>query len=303
MLPWGCSGLVPQRSSLFREGIIASFASIAAQHRRSYRSELWRLVRYELEPYPGRLTKVIHYTVATVVAPILVLTFRLPGVVFGVYYPLLLMKDTPAASFRAAKSCGLFLLFAAVLLLSGAVFVLGSPVWPFFWVVCTLFLAGWLIEAAEDPSAATSFGLFAGTGVEVLDARISPVVRFETILYILLSLLIGIATFLTVQYVLAIEKETNRVRRGLHTRLSAVRDCLEVISEGRIPGPLLQRRLRQYSMVGTVRLRHTLLGLHYSRRVHDEQASAVALIGNMVDFTRNLMDAPSQPVPNQRERL
>jgi multidrug resistance protein MdtO len=295
--------LVPQRSSLFKEAIIASIAPIAAQHRRSYRSGLWRLVRSELEPYPGRLTKVIHYTVATVVAAILVLTFRLPGAVFGVYYPLLLMKDTPAASLRAAKSCGLFLLFAAVLLLSGAVFVLGSPVLHFLWVVCTLFLAGWLIEAAEDPSAATSFGLFAGTGIDVLDARISPGVRFETILYILLSLLIGIATFLAVQYVLAIDKETNGVRRGLHTRLSAVRDCLEVISEGRIPGPLLRRRLKQYSMVGTGRLRHTLRGLHYPRNVHVEQASAIALIGNMVDFTRDLVDARSQPVPNQRERL
>jgi hypothetical protein len=71
-------------------------------------------VRNELEPYPGRLTKVIHYTVATVVAAILVLTFRLPSAVLGVYYPLLLMKDTPAASFRAAKSCTLFLFFAAL---------------------------------------------------------------------------------------------------------------------------------------------------------------------------------------------
>jgi multidrug resistance protein MdtO len=119
-------------------------------------------VRNELEPYPGRLTKVIHYTVATVVAAILVLTFRLPSAVLGVYYPLLLMKDTPAASFRAAKSCTLFLFFAALWLLCGAVFVLGSPVLHFLWVACTLFIAGWLIEAAEDPSAATSFGLFCG---------------------------------------------------------------------------------------------------------------------------------------------
>jgi len=246
---------------------------------------------------------VIHYTVATVVAAIVVLTFRLPSAVLGVYYPLLLMKDTPAASFRAAKSCTLFLFFAALWLLCGSVFVLGSPVLHFLWVACTLFLAAWLIEAGEDPAAATSFGLYAGSGIDVLDARIPPEVRFETILYILLSLLIGIATFLAVQYVLAIDKETNGVRRGLHTRLSIVRDCLEVISEGRIPGPLLRQRLRQYSMVGTGRLRHTLLGLHYSRRVHDEQASAIALIGNMVNFTGDLVDAPSQPVPDQRERL
>src|ERR1700758_1704154 len=303
MLLVGFFGLVPQAWLLSREAIIASFASMAAQQRRSYRSGLSRLVRNELEPYPGRLTKVIHYTVATVVAAILVLTFRLPSAVLGVYYPLLLMKDTPAASFRAAKSCTLFLFFAVLWLLCGAVFVLGSPLLHFLWVACTLFLAAWLIEAGEDPAAATSFGLYAGSGIDVLDARISPEVRFETILYVLLSLLIGIATFLTVQYVLAIEKETNGVRRGLHTRLSAVRDCLEVISEGHIPGPLLHRRLRQYSMVGTGRLGHTLLGLHYSRRVYDEQASAIALIGNMVDFTRDLVDAPSQPVPNQRERV
>jgi multidrug resistance protein MdtO len=176
-------------------------------------------VRNELEPYPGRLTKVIHYTVATVVAAIVVLTFRLPSAVLGVYYPLLLMKDTPAASFRAAKSCTLFLFFAALWLLCGSVFVLGSPVLHFLWVACTLFLAAWLIEAGEDPAAATSFGLYAGSGIDVLDARIPPEVRFETILYILLSLLIGIATFLAVQYVLAIDKETNGVRRGLHTRL------------------------------------------------------------------------------------
>src|ERR1700723_4751240 len=131
MLPWEFSGLVPQPSSLSREAIIASFASIAAQHRRSYRSGLWRLVRSELEPYPGRLTKVIHYTVATVFAAIVVLTFRLPSAVLGVYYPLLLMEDTPAASFQAAKKCILFLFLAALWDFCAAVFFLGSPMCTF----------------------------------------------------------------------------------------------------------------------------------------------------------------------------
>src|ERR1700723_4619373 len=131
MLLRGFSGLAPQAWSRSKEAIIASLASIAAQHRRSYRSGLWRLVRCELEPYPGRLTKVIHYTVATVVAAILVLTFRLPSAVFGVYYPLLLMRDTPAASFRAAKSCILFLFLAALWDFCAAVFFLGSPMCTF----------------------------------------------------------------------------------------------------------------------------------------------------------------------------
>jgi multidrug resistance protein MdtO len=260
-------------------------------------------VRNELEPYPGRLEKAIQYTVATVVAAILVLTFRLPSAVLGVYYPLLLMQDTPAASFRAAKKCILFLFFAAIWVLCGAVFVLGSSTLHFLWVVCTLFLACWLIEAGEDHAAATSFGLYVATGVDVLDARISPDVRFETILYILLSLLIGIATFLAVQYFLAIDKEPNGVRRGLDTRLSIMHDCLEAISEGRAPRPLLRRRLRQYFMIGTGRIRQTLLGLNYSRRVRDEQASAIGLIGNMIEFTHDLVEAPRQSVPDQRARL
>ena len=261
-------------------------------------------MRNEFEPYPGRLETTIQYTVATVVAAILVLTFRLPSAVLGVYYPLLLMQDTPAASFRAAKKCTLFLFFAAIWVLCAAVFVLGSPMLHFLWVVCTLFLACWLIEAGEDHAAATSFGLYVATGIDVLDdARLSSDARFENILYILLSLLIGIATFLTVQYLLANDKKQNGVERGLDTRLLILRNCLEVISEGRTPGPLLRRRVRQYFMIGTGRIRKTLLGLNYTRRVRDEQASAIGLIGNMVEFTYSLVETPGQPVPKQQARL
>jgi multidrug resistance protein MdtO len=260
-------------------------------------------VRNELEPYPGRLEKAIQYTVATVVAAILVLTFRLPSAVLGVYYPLLLMQDTPGASFRTAKKCTLFLFFAAIWILCAAVFVLGSPVLHFLWVVCTLFLACWLIEAGEDHAASTSFGLYVATGIEVLDAPISPDVRFENILYILLSLLIGIVTFLAVQYALSVNQKQNGVERGLDTRLLILSNCLEVISKGRAPGPLLRRRLRQYFMIGTGRIRQTLLGLNYTRRVRDEQNSAIGLIGNMVEFTYNLVETPGEAVPNQQARL
>jgi multidrug resistance protein MdtO len=264
---------------------------------------LLQLLRNEFEPYPGRLDKVIQYTVATVVVAIVVLTFRLPSAVLGVYYPLLLMADTPAASFQAAKKCILFLFFAAIWVLCAAVFFLGSPMLHFLWVVCTLFLACWLIEAGEDHAAATSFGLYVATGIDVLDAPISPDVRFENILYILLSLLIGIATFLAVQYVMTVDEKQNGVERGLGTRLLILRDCLEVVSEGRMPGPLLRRRLRQYFMIGTGRIRKTLLGLNYTRRVRDEQTSAIGLIGNMVEFTYGLVETPGQPLPNQQARL
>jgi multidrug resistance protein MdtO len=264
---------------------------------------LWRLVRNDLEPYPGRLDKAIQYTVATVVVAIVVLTFRLPSAVLGVYYPLLLMEDTPAATFRSAKKCILFLFLAAIWVLCGAVFVLGSSAVHFLWVVCTLFLACWLIEAGEDHAASTSFGLYVATGIDVLDAPISPDARFENILYILLSLLIGIAIFLAVQYVLSADEKQNGVERGLGTRLTILRNCLEVASEGRTPGPLLRRRLRQYFMIGTGRIRKTLLGLHYTGRVRDEQSSAIGLIGNMVEFTYSLVETPGQPVPNQQVRL
>ena len=262
-----------------------------------------QLLRNEFEPYPGRLDKVIQYTVATVVVAIVVLTFRLPSAVLGVYYPLLLMEDTPAASFRAAKKCILFLLLGAIWVLCAAVFFLGSPMLHFLWVVCTLFLACWLIEAGEDHAASTSFGLYVATGIDVLDAPISQDVRFENILYILLSLLIGIAIFLAVQYMMSADEKQNGVERGLGTRLLILRNCLEVVSEGRTPGPLLRRRLRQYFMIGTGRIRKALLGLNYTRRVRDEQTSAIGLIGNMVEFTYNLVETPDQPVPNQQARL
>ncbi|NYF53562.1 FUSC family protein [Tunturiibacter gelidoferens] len=289
--------------SRYREAIIASTATIAAQGRRSYWIALWQIVRNELEPYPGRLDKTVQYTVATVIAAIVVLTFRLPSAVLGVYYPLLLMEDTPASSFRVAKKCGLFLFFAAIWVLCGAVFFLGSPMMHFLWVVCTLFLACWLIEAGEDHAAATSFGIYVATGISVLDAPISPDVRFENILYILLSLVMGIAIFLAVQYVMAGDEKQNGLERGIGTRLLILRNCLELISEGRTPGRLLRRQLRKYFMIGTGRIRKTLLGLDYTRRVRDEQSSAVGLIGNMIEFTYSLVETPGQPVPNQQARL
>jgi multidrug resistance protein MdtO len=269
----------------------------------SYPGLLWRLVRGEMEPYPGRFYTAFQYTLASVLAAIVVLTFRLPHAVLGVYYPLLLMKDTTAATWKVTKICTIFLFIATLWLLLGSIFVLGSPLLHFLWVVLTLFVAAWLIEAGGDRSAATSFGLLAAGGIEILDARNSPEIRFETILYTLLSILIGIAIFVGVQYVLTTGQRIDTVQRGLVTRLRLVHDCLAQLAEGARPGKRLRKRLEQYFLIGTGHMRVVLSGLHDPPRVRDERAAAIGLIGSMVDYTHDLMADAAAALPDQQQRL
>jgi multidrug resistance protein MdtO len=75
----------------------------------------------------------------------------------------------------------------------------------------------------------------------------------------------------------------NSALRGPEIRLRIVRDCLAPLGEVNTPSTDLQREVRRYSMVGGGRLREVLAGLDISPRVRDEQATALALITNMVD--------------------
>src|SRR5271155_2037269 len=63
---------------------------------KSLMRKLWE----DLQPTPGRLNNTLRIVLATIIALILMLTWRMPSIYIGMYFIFLIGRDSPTISFR-----------------------------------------------------------------------------------------------------------------------------------------------------------------------------------------------------------
>ena len=56
-------------------------------------TEPWEFIRWEIAPYPGRVSTVARMVIAAVLVMVLVMTFRIPSAALAGYYSLLLARE------------------------------------------------------------------------------------------------------------------------------------------------------------------------------------------------------------------
>ena len=127
--------------------------------------------------------------------------------------------------------------------------------------------------------------------------------RLDLLLYTFLAFVISILCFLAVQAVAgSFGGKRAGVHTGLATRLTLVHECLLCFAEAKAPAGLLRKQLQRYARNGTGRLRIQLSKSGYTRAELDEYGLAIALVGNMVQFTMELIDEPAL-LPGTPDRI
>src|SRR3984893_9836943 len=84
---------------------------------------LWKFLKEELAPYPGRAGTVVRMVIAATLVMFICMTFRLPYAFQGAIYVLLFSRETPRATLQSAGTIFLVTGISAAYVLISAWFV------------------------------------------------------------------------------------------------------------------------------------------------------------------------------------
>ena len=269
------------------------------RYRPARRSASWlwfrEFIRWELAPYPGRLSTVIRMTIAATLAMLIIVTFRIPNGVLGGLFSILLARENLSATWRGGRAIVVAFAVASLYTLLGMMLFRGYAVTHFFWVIGSLFLIFFVIRTATNYAAAAAFAVLIGIALPVWDRSLPSQTQVEGTLWPVL--IIGVAVGVTVgtEAVYRIFDRSDPLITSVDDMLLVVQQVTESIAGLQAPAKPFLDRIVQYQMIGTGRLRAMLQrqGLDPTQRAR--RTALIALTDRLISLAAKLARTPPQP--------
>lgn len=240
-------------------------------------------LKNELRPYPGRPLLAIRYVLAATITMLVIVTFRLPGAAVGGFYSLLLPRDSPHATAKAAVA--LLAAFGASLAVVtiGTMLFIDYPLTHFLWVVGSFFIGFAALSVVTNYAAASAFTILIVLAVPAWDAPVPTAAIVASNLWVAGSVAVAIGATVLVESVFGLFATSSQLDSGLDERLSAIEHYLQQSSAGTV-NEQTEERIQQLATVGVSRLRALAVNANARASEIARQSTAVSLVGRIVDL-------------------
>jgi multidrug resistance protein MdtO len=262
-----------------------------------------KFIRWEVAPYPGRLSTVIRMTIAVTLVMIIVVTFRIPNAALAGLFSILLARENLAATWLGGRLIVLGFVLASLYTLFGMMLFRGYPITHFFWVIGTLFLIFFVMRTTTNYAAAVAFCIPIGVAMPVWDRSLPSEIQVEGTLWPIVIIAVGAGATVLTEAVYRIFDRSDPLITFVDDLLLAVQQVAEGLAAHHAPPDAVRDRVLQYDMIGTGRLRTTLLrqGLDPTRRA--QRAALISLAGRLISLAADLQRISPQPGDDEVIRL
>ncbi|HTW45041.1 MAG TPA: FUSC family protein [Acidobacteriaceae bacterium] len=268
-------------------------------------SWLWfrEFVRWEVAPYPGRVSTVVRMTITATMVMIIVVTFRIPNAFLAALFSILLARENLAATWRGGRILVLAFIGASLYTLVGMMLFRGYPLTHFFWVIGSLYLIFFVMRTTTNYAAALAFAIPIGVAVPLWDRSLPSQAQVEGTLWPVLIIAVGAGVTVGTEALYRIFDRSDPLITSVDDMLLAVQQVAESFAAHHTPPKPVLDRVLQYQMIGTGRLRVTLQrqGVDPTRRA--QRGALISLAGRLIGLAANLEHAPPNPGDDDATRL
>ena len=242
-------------------------------------------------------------TIAATLVMIIIVTFRIPNAALAGLFSILLARENLAATWRGGRLIVLGFVLASLYTLLGTMLFRGYPITHFFWVIGTLYLIFFVIRTTTNYAAALAFVIPIGVALPVWDRYVPSELQVEGTLWPIVIIAVGAGATVATEAIYRIFDRSDPLITFVDDLLLAVQQVAESIAAHHAPPRAVISRVLQYDMIGTGRLRTTLLrqGLDPTRRA--QRAALISLAGRLIGLAANLERTPLQPSDDDATRL
>jgi multidrug resistance protein MdtO len=234
------------------------------------------------------LNTVIRMTIAATFVMIIIVTFRIPNAALAGVFSILLARENLAATWRSGQFIVIGFVLASLYTLLGMMLFRGYPITHFFWVIGSLYLVFFVMRTTTNYAAALAFTIPLGVALPIWDRALPSQIQVEGTLWPIVVIAVGTGATVATEALYRIFDRSDPLITFVDDLLLAVQQLAESMAAHRAtPKPVLARVL-QYKMIGTGRLRTTLLrqGLDPTRRA--QRAALISLAGRLVGLAANI---------------
>jgi multidrug resistance protein MdtO len=263
-------------------------------------------LREELAPYPGRGVLMARILVATTLVMVLIMTFQIPFGAVATYFAMLISRESPEATVKAAKVMSVSFAVGAAEVLLGAMFFAGEPLMRLAWATFSFFLMFYLLSAMSNYAAALQFGVLISVTTPIWDEHVSAESRVETTLWAVGAIALSTVVTAVIEVIYARLQPHDANTVSLARRLGATAVLLHSWADG-IRDQKAEQYVTRFSILGTSRMRRDLQRTTYAPAYKQRMGAIVALVGRLVDLAATAPQVASYtvaaPEPAERERL
>jgi multidrug resistance protein MdtO len=247
---------------------------------------LIEMLRAELAWYPGRFALVGRIVLACASVMLLAEIFRIPGAALGASFPILISRETPAASRKSAFQIGLACSIGTAEVIVGGMLTAGSPFLHVMWVGASLFGVFYAISVLNFTSASLTLSALVAVAIQLWDYPIPAEVRVERTLYTLLAILIACVVTVLIEILFAKKNPPDAVVAAISRRMSLVETLLGLAASAEKTPTTLTLQLSRSAARGVDDLWGLLANAGYDVGLHN-------LFGTVIGFTRQLVELGS----------
>jgi multidrug resistance protein MdtO len=273
----------------------------------AHRTDRWlwfrEFIRWELAPYPGRLSTVIRMTITATLVMIIVVTFRIPNPFLAAFFSILMARENLTATWRAAKMVVLGFSGASLYTLLGAMLFRGYPLTHFFWVIGSLYLIFFVIRTVNNYLAASAFTIPIAVALPLWDRPLSSEAQVEGTLWFVLIVAVGAGVTVATEAIYRIFDRSDPLITSIDDMLLAVQRAVDSIASIHPPSKPVCDRILQYQMIGTGRLRTMLLRQGVNPTARAQRTALIAMADRLIGLAANLIRTTAQPDQDDAIRL
>ncbi len=268
-------------------------------------SWLWfrEFLRWELAPYPGRVSTVIRMTVTATLVMLIVMTFRIPNAFLAGLYAILLARENLAATWRNGRILILAFIGASLYTLLGMMLFRGYPITHFFWVIGSLYLIFFVMRTTTNYAAALVFAIPIGVTLPLWDRSLPSEAQVEGTLWPVLIIALGAGATLGTEALYRIFDRSDPLIASVDDILLAVQQVEESFAIHQRPPKSVINRVLQYQMIGTGRLRMTLQRQGVDPALRAQRGALISLTGRLISLVADLECTPPNPSDDEVLRL
>ena len=266
-------------------------------------TEPWEFIRWEIAPYPGRVSTVARMVIAAVLVMLLVMTFRIPNATLAGYYSLLLARESLAATWRQSMMIVLGFVAGTAYVLLGMMLFRGSPATHFFWVIGTLYLVFFVMRTATNYGAAAGLSFLIATTLSVWDQPLGSEAQVDATLWQAAAIAVGAGVTVVTEAVYHLFDRSDPLITSINDLLLTTQRILESIAQRRVVSEALRDKVLRYDITGTGRLRTALArqGVDPTRRAH--LSALISLVGRLVALAADLQRGSTSVLDEDAHRL
>lgn len=263
----------------------------------------WEFLKSELAPYRGRSALVARMVIASCLAMIIAMTFKIPFGAYAALYALNISRENLQATANATQALIVGSALGALYLIVSLMLVVGNDLLRFLWVGVTLFLVFYAISAFSSYAESARFAYITVIIIPFIDRHITGEAKVESTLWAVAAISIGSVTSLVVEVIFAAFRRMDDLTAALTDRLLCVEELVKSRAEHGTASETAWSAIGRFASVGTSRLRSMVQRGGYRPQREQEMGGAVALVGRLVDIVASISPSPRLFSATDRERM